>query len=953
MKKDNSKDTPKENSNNYIEIVGARVNNLKNINLRIPRDQFIVVSGLSGSGKSSLAFDTLYAEGQRRYVESLSAYARQFVGRMSKPECDYIKGIPPAIAIEQRVSSRNPRSTVGTSTEVYDYLRMLYARIGKTISPVSGEVVKRHTVGDVVEFVEKLPRGTRYMIFAPLTIPKGRAVEEHLQVLTGIGYSRVAVGTDVYRISDLLEDEEALKAIDSDQEISIVVDRLVSTKEEDEEHDAASSRLADGVETAFFEGRGVAYIVYQDSNREWQKAYFSDKFEADGITFEEPSDNMFSFNNPVGACPTCEGFSKVMGIDEDLVIPNKALSVNENCVACWRGEKMSAWKREFIRTAVPETDFPIHTPYIELTQKEKDLLWHGKGNIPGIDDFFSHLEEHLYKMHYRIMLARYKGRTTCPTCHGTRLKKESLYVKVGGKNIAELVEMSIKDLQTFLENLELSEQDNKIAGRILKELRLRVSFLVDVGLGYLTCARVANTLSGGETQRIHLSTALGSSLIGSLYILDEPSIGLHSRDTHLLIDILKRLSEMGNTVIVVEHDEDIIRSADQIIDIGPDAGRLGGEVVYQGPPNNLPEESRSHTVDYLSGRLKVAVPKFRRKWHSKITIHGAYEHNLKNIDVDIPLGIMTVVTGVSGSGKSTLVRDVFYEGMKRLMDNALLDGIPCKSITGDYKYIERVEYVDQNAIGKSSRSNPVTYLGAYDDIRKLYASLPLSQQMGFTPAFFSFNKEGGRCEYCKGEGTITVEMQFMADITLVCDECHGKRFSDDILEVQFEGVNISELLNMTVNQAVEFFTLYEAKAPECPKIIEKLNALQQVGLGYIKLGQSSSTLSGGENQRVKLAYYLSGNAKGKTLFIFDEPTTGLHMHDINTLLKAFNALVEDGHTILIVEHNMDIIKSADYVIDLGPEGGDVEGGYIVAQGTPEEIAKAKNSHTGRFLKERL
>ncbi|MDO4789998.1 MAG: excinuclease ABC subunit UvrA [Porphyromonas sp.] len=938
---------------NCIEIAGARVNNLKNISLKIPRDRFIVVSGLSGSGKSSLAFDTLYAEGKRRYVESLSAYARQFVGKMSKPECDYIKGIPPAIAIEQRVTSRNPRSTAGTSTEIYDYMRMLYARIGKTISPISGKEVQRHSTSDVVSFIQtSLPENSKYMITAPVKIPKDRTVEAHLGILSGIGYSRILFDGEVHRISDIIEEENSLlrERVAQTSELFIVVDRLSATSEY---NDSTLSRIADAVETSFFEGRGSCMVYYQEvPDGKWHEALFSDRFEADGIEFEEPSDNMFSFNSPIGACPACEGFSKVIGIDPDLVIPDKNRSVYDGCVACWRGEKMSEMQREFIQKAVKKYDFPIHKAYKDLSEQQREFLWNGDGEIWGIYDFFKYLEEHPSKMHYRILAARYKGKTTCPSCKGKRLKKEALYVQVGGKNISELVDLSIWDLKRFLDNLKLSEHDEKIAGRILTELRSRVSFLVDIGLGYLTCSRVSNTLSGGETQRIHLSTALGSSLIGSLYILDEPSIGLHSRDTHLLINVLRKLTDMGNTVMVVEHDEDVILSADEIIDIGPDAGRNGGEVVYQGSPHTLPEISRSHTVEYLSGRAQLPVPTTRRSWTHSISIKGACMHNLKHVSVEIPLQVLTVITGVSGSGKSTLIREILYEGLKRRLDEASIEGILCEDVDAPLDQIERIEYVDQNAIGKSSRSNPVTYVGAYDDIRKLYASLPVSKQMGYTPAHFSFNKEGGRCEACKGEGTITVEMQFMADITLVCEECHGKRFQDDILEVRFENISIAELLEMTVNQAIEFFTEHNKSYPECKKIVEKLKALQDVGLGYIKLGQSSSTLSGGENQRVKLAYYLSNTNTGKTLFIFDEPTTGLHVHDIYKLIRTFDALIERRHSIIVVEHNMEIIKCADYIVDLGPEGGD-KGGYIVATGTPEEIALCKDGYTGHYLKEKL
>ena len=927
----------------YIEAHGVRVNNLKNINVKIPRDRLVVISGLSGSGKSSLAFDTLYAEGQRRYVESLSVYARQFVEKMSKPECDYITGLPPAIAIRQRVVSRTPRSTVGTSTEIYDYMRMFFARVGKTISPISGTVVRRHTVADVTDFVSGLPSGTRFMVTAPLIVPHDRSLLDHLQILSQLGYSRISVDDDIYRILDI---RDALQTEGwEDKELCIIVDRLSVPGDPDQ----ISSRLGDAVGTAFFEGRGSAGIRYQDSESVWHEAFFSDRFEADGIVFEEPTDNLFSFNSPVGACPTCEGYSKVMGIDEDLVVPNKRLSVYDNAVVCWRGPKMSRFQKRFMKQA-QDYDFPIHRPYNELTEEQRDLLWNGNHDVEGINDFFHHLEEHTYKMHYRIMLARYKGRTTCPTCKGRRLKKESLYVKINGMNIADLAEMPISRLRKWFDDLVLDEQDAKVGDRLLEELRRRVGLMDDIGLGYLTCDRISGTLSGGESQRINLATLLGGGLIGSLYILDEPSIGLHSRDTHLLIDIMRRLADMGNTVLVVEHDEEIIRSADEIIDIGPEAGRLGGEIVFQGSPDRLPKQTKSHTVQYLNGSLFIPWPDSYPSPDRSITIKGAYKHNLKNIDVTIPLGIMSVVTGVSGSGKSTLVDEILYEGMKRILDDAPIDAIECEDIVGDVGDISAIEYVDQNSIGRSSRSNPVTYIGAYDDIRKLMAAQPLAKQMGYTPVYFSFNKEGGRCEYCKGEGSVTVEMQFMADIQVVCEECGGKRFSEDILEVRFAGKNIYDILEMTVNQAVEFFTQHEEESTFCTKILSGLHALQEVGIGYIKLGQNSSTLSGGENQRIKLASYLVKEHVSHTLFIFDEPTTGLHTHDIQVLMQALRALVLKGHTVLIVEHNLEVIKSCAYVIDLGPEGG-LDGGNLVFQGSPMELMEVPESYTGHYLKD--
>ncbi len=924
--------------NNSIFIKGARVNNLKNIDVEIPRDKLVVITGLSGSGKSSLAFDTLYAEGQRRYVESLSAYARQFLGRMSKPECDYIKGIPPAIAIEQKVTARNPRSTVGTSTEIYEYLRLLFARIGKTYSPISGDEVKKHQTKDVVNAVMEYPSGTRFAVFAPVICNNGHSRKEELEILQKKGYTRLYIDDKTYRIPEVIADEELLK-----KDIELMIDRLVISDDK-----TLLSRLADSVETAFFEGCNTCRVrLYLPEETVCKE--FSMKFEADGIKFEEPTEMMFNFNNPLGACPKCEGYGKILGIDEQLVIPDQSLSVYQGAVVCWKGEVMGEWLKEFI-AASQKYDFPIHRPYNELTEKEKDLLWHGAPGIYSIDDFFKHVEENLYKVQYRVMLARYRGKATCPECKGKRLKKEALYVKVGGKTIADLVEMPVSELKVFFDNLQLSETDAAIGKRLLMEINNRLQFLVDVGLSYLTLDRLSATLSGGESQRISLATSLGSSLVGSLYILDEPSIGLHSRDTDLLIKVLRQLKELGNTVVVVEHDEEIIRAADYIIDIGPKAGRLGGEVVFQGDINKLPKKSDSFTVKYLTGEDKIELPPYHRPWNNYIEIKNAWKNNLKNVNVRFPLNIMTVVTGVSGSGKSTLVRDIFYEGVRQKLDNVNRLTVSCSEISGDIHLIKDVEFVNQNSIGKSSRSNPVTYVGAYDEIRKLFGEQPLAKQLGFTPAFFSFNKEGGRCEECKGEGKITVEMQFMANITLECEECHGKRFRKDLLEVEYKGANIYDVLEMTVNQAIEFFG--ESNGSQEKKIVKKLKPLQDVGLGYIKLGQSSSILSGGENQRVKLAYYLGQEKQQPTLFVFDEPTTGLHFHDIKTLLKAFNALIEKGHTVVIIEHNMDVIKCADYIIDLGPEGGK-EGGNIVCCGTPEEVAKCEASYTGHFLKEKI
>lgn len=933
-----------------IMMRGVRVNNLKNVDVRIPRDKFVVITGVSGSGKSSLAFDTLYAEGQRRYVESMSTYARQFMGRMAKPECDFIEGLPPAIAIEQKVVSRNPRSTVGTSTEIYDYLRMLFARIGHTFSPVSGTEVKKHTPDDIVDCMMSHEAGTRFMVLTPLIPHGGRSRKEQLDMDLKQGFSRIEVNGKVVMIEEYLA-EATDKTVDND-DIYIVIDRLVVNDER-----TTRSRLVDSSETALYEGAGkcILKFLYADG-REPEIAEFSLRFEADGIEFEEPSDQMFSFNSPVGACPECEGFGRIVGIDENLVIPNSELSVYDGAVVCWRGEKMGEWKNEFVRRA-ERYKFPIFAPYYQLTQEQKDLLWHG---VPGedkremvcIDRFFDMLRENQYKIQYRVMLARYRGKTTCPVCHGSRLKKEVEYVKVGGKNITELVVMPISELSEFFRKLRLSDHDAEVAKRLLVEIRSRLKFLMDVGLGYLTLNRLSNTLSGGESQRINLATSLGSSLVGSLYILDEPSIGLHSRDTQRLIHVLRELQKLGNTVVVVEHDEEIMRAADYIIDIGPDAGRLGGKIVYAGKPPRQGEgkvkdegDVPSHTLDYLLGREIIERPTTYRQWNNYIEIKCARENNLKGIDVKIPLNVMTVVTGVSGSGKSTLVRDIFYRAMKRHLDQ------PCDrpgqflGLEGDMDMVRAIDFVDQNPIGTSSRSNPVTYIGAYDEIRKLMASQQLSKQMGYTPAYFSFNTDGGRCEECKGEGTVTVEMQFMNDLVLECESCHGKRFKNEILEVKYAGKDINEILDMTVNMAVEFFTENGQK-----KIVQKLKPLQDVGLGYIKLGQTSSTLSGGENQRVKLAYYLSQEKTVPTVFIFDEPTTGLHFHDIKKLLESFNALISRGHTIVIIEHNVEVIKCADHVIDLGPEGGDA-GGNIVVTGTPAEVSQCIHSYTGQFLRE--
>lgn len=925
---------------NYIYIKGARVNNLKNIDVQIPRDQFVVITGLSGSGKSSLAFETLYAEGQRRYVESLSSYARQFLGRMSKPECDYIKGIPPAIAIEQKVNTRNPRSTVGTSTEIYDYLRMLFARIGKTYSPVSGNIVKKHSVEDILSVMSEYPQGTRLALYAPFIVSEGRTIAEQSDIYLKQGFNRVELDDQIILIEDILRDETIRF---DNKRLLLLIDRLSCSTERD-----ALSRLADSAETAFFEGRGSCIVrIYAENGIE--ERTFSKKFEEDGITFQEPNDLMFSFNSPVGACPKCEGFGKVVGIDEDLVIPNKALSLYEDAVVCWKGEKMSEWKRFFISKA-HLFGFPIHKPYNQLTEEQKAILWNGNSHTEGIWDFFRMLEENQYKIQYRVMLARYRGKTVCPACHGARLKPEALYVRVGGHTIADLVRKPIGELKQFFETVEFEEHEQVIAKRLLTELNNRLSFLVDVGLSYLTLDRLSASLSGGESQRINLATSLGSSLVGSLYILDEPSIGLHSRDTDLLIKVLRQLQSIGNTVIVVEHDEEIIRAADYIIDIGPDAGRLGGEVVYQGNLTKLERSDRGYTVKYLTGEEQIDVPKSRRKWKDYIEIIGASHNNLKNIDVRFPLNVLTVVTGVSGSGKSSLVRDIFFKALSREIGEGGDQPGSYSALKGDLQLVKNIEFVDQNPIGKSSRSNPCTYLKAYDEIRKLYADQPLSKQLGFTPAFFSFNAEGGRCEECKGEGTVTVEMQFMADLVLECESCHGKRFKPEILDIEYREKNIFDILEMTVDEAISFFGAGSGNTEK--KIVRKLLPLQQVGLGYVKLGQSSSTLSGGESQRVKLAYFLSGEKMAQSIFVFDEPTTGLHFHDIKTLLKAFDALIAKGHTVVIIEHNMDVIKCADHIIDIGPEGGDM-GGHLVCAGTPEQVAGCPDSYTGRFLKEKL
>ena len=937
---------------NYIEIKGARVNNLKNVSLNIPRNKFITITGVSGSGKSSLAFDTLYAEGQRRYVESLSAYARQFLGRMSKPECDFIKGLPPAIAIEQKVISRNPRSTVGTSTEIYEYMRLLFARIGHTYSPISGEEVKRHTPEDVIHCIMGFSKGTKFMMLSPLHVVEGRTLKKQLEMYMQEGYSRLYKGGEVLRIEDLLNEENI-----SDTDASSLF-LIIARMSVDDSKDAIS-RMTDSAETAFYEGDGLLKLVFLPGNITYE---FSTRFEADGIKFEEPNDNMFSFNSPLGACPTCEGFGSIIGIDEKLVIPNSSLSVYDGCVQCWHGDKMGSWRSEFIRRAATD-NFPIFEPYYKLDRKYKDMLWHG---LPSektldihdkvcIDAFFQMVKENQYKIQYRVMMSRYRGKTVCPDCHGTRLRKEATWVKVGGKSITELVEMPIINLKDWFDHLQLTEHEEQIAKRLLTEIKNRVGFLAEVGLGYLTLNRQSNTLSGGESQRINLTTSLGSSLVGSLYILDEPSIGLHSRDTDRLIHVLRDLQQLGNTVMVVEHDEEIMRASDYLIDVGPDAGTHGGEIVFQGsteelndsPENILKKYPRSYTIKYLTGRDVIETPKSRRKWNKAIELKGARMNNLRGIDVKFPLNVFNCVTGVSGSGKSSLIKGILYPALKRHLDEVADAPGEYTALEGDWTAIKHVEFVDQNPIGKSTRSNPATYVKAYDAIRQLFAEQPLAKQMGFSPQYFSFNTEGGRCEECKGAGVISVEMQFMADLVLECEACHGQRFKHDILEVRFHEKNINDVLNMTVSEAITFFGEYKQQA-----IVNRLKPLEDVGLGYIKLGQNSSTLSGGENQRVKLAYFIGQEKQEPTLFIFDEPTTGLHFHDIQRLLDAFKALIERGHTILVIEHNLDVIKCADYVIDIGPDGGD-KGGSLVFAGTPEALIECKTSITGRYLKEKI
>ncbi len=921
-----------------IIIKRARVNNLKNLSVSIPRNQLIVITGLSGSGKSSLAFDTLYAEGQRRYVESLSSYARQFLGRMNKPDVDNISGLSPAIAIEQKVNSRNPRSTVGTSTEVYEYLKLLFARIGHTISPISERPVQRHLVKDVVNHVQNIKGDANILILAPLRPIEGRSRKEQLHVLMQQGFSRVINGGQIKRIDQLIDNGETKAGT----KLKIVVDRIVLPDSDQ----TLSSRIADSVQTAFYEGNGSC-ILQIEQNGESSTVDFSNRFEADGISFEEPSVNMFTFNNPYGACKTCEGFGSIIGIDEDLVVPNKSLSIYEGAIACWKGEKMGEWKEQLVTNA-HHFDYPIHKPYYALSKEQQKLLWTGNQWFEGLDAFFRHIEEQTYKIQYRVMLSRYRGKTICPDCEGTRLRKDANYVKVAGKSISEVVTTPLAEAQHFFESIELSDHDRQIASRLLIEIVNRLRFLNDVGLGYLTLNRLSNSLSGGESQRINLATSLGSSLVGSTYILDEPSIGLHPRDTSRLIKVLKRLRDIGNTVIVVEHDEDIIKAADQLIDIGPLAGSHGGELVFQGTYQEVLHDNQSLTGAYLSGEKAIPVPEFRRKWRDYLEIIGAGENNLKNINVKIPLQILTVVTGVSGSGKSSLVRGILFPAIKKILGGHADRSGRFGKINGDLHRIAAIEMIDQNPIGRSSRSNPVTYVKAFDEIRQLYADQKLSKTRNYKTGYFSFNVPGGRCDNCEGEGVIKIEMQFMADIYLPCDSCSGKRFKEEVLDVKFNGKSISDILDMTLDEGIEFFTLHN-KGSVIQRILTKLQPLQDVGLGYLRLGQSSSTLSGGEAQRIKLASFLTkGQSEKPTLFIFDEPTTGLHFHDINRLLDAFNALIEHGHTLVVIEHNAEVIKSADWVIDLGPEGGD-GGGEIVFEGTPEELVSSRESFTADAL----
>ena len=929
---------------NNITISKSRVNNLKNLSVVIPKKKFIVISGLSGSGKSSLAFDTLYAEGQRRYVESLSSYARQFMGRMDKPEVDSIVGISPAIAIEQKVKSRNPRSTVGTSTEVYEYIKLLFARIGKTYSPISNKQVVRHKLIDVTNHIALLPKETIVIIYSPLYVSSDRKLKQQLQVLLQQGFNRVLKDDKIIRIEDVLDtiDDDAIP-----NNCFLIIDR-VSVDVDDEDF---ISRVADSAQIAFYEGKGSCIISYEIEGKQ-TTAKFSNKFELDGIKFEEPSVNMFTFNNPYGACKKCEGYGNIIGIDPSLVIPNPGLSIYDGAIACWKGEKMGEWKEKLIQTAY-QFDFPIHKPYFKLSDEQKELLWTGNEYFDGINAFFESVEEQTYKIQYRVMLSRYRGKTACPECRGTRLRKDTNYVKIGGLNVSDIVQLQLNDALEFFTNLSLNEYDTSVASRLLLEITTRLKFLIDVGLFYLTLNRLSSSLSGGESQRINLATSLGSSLIGSMYILDEPSIGLHPRDTERLIKILYRLRDIGNTVIVVEHDEEIIKASDQIIDIGPEAGEHGGELVFQGSFDELKTNNESYTALYLTDRKKIDLPLRRRNWNNFIEIVGATKNNLKNITVKIPLNILLLITGVSGSGKSTLVKDILYPAMKRQIDGYGEKAVGTGHIASVVKNISSIEYIDQNPIGRSSRSNPATYLKAFDDIRALFASQKLAKLRGYKPGIFSFNIPGGRCDECEGEGVIKVEMQFMADIYLKCDSCNGNRFKDEVLEIKYEGKSISDILDLTVNQAIKFFSSHQDSGNIAKRIIDKITPLSDVGLGYLHLGQPSNTLSGGEAQRIKLAYFLSkGISESPTLFVFDEPSTGLHVHDIGKLLISLNSLIEIGHSVIVIEHNTEIIKSADWIIDLGPDGGD-NGGSIIFEGLPEDIIKCKESYTGKYLQSKI
>ncbi len=943
---------PKE----YIIIKRARVNNLKNLSVAIPRNKLVVITGLSGSGKSSLAFDTLFAEGQRMYVESLSSYARQFLGRMEKPEVDYIRGVSPAIAIEQKVNTRNPRSTVGTTTEIYDYLKLLFARIGKTYSPISNQQVKRDSVTDVVEYINRQAEGTRVMVACPLKIQKGRKLQDEFSLLLSKGFTRVLMNGEVKFIEELLNPPPHPSGTTIPREKGRGVGKKSQPKKEDaaeilidraavNAHDEdLVFRLSDSVQTAFFEGQGDC-VVYVEGQR---AKYFSDRFELDGMMFTEPSVNFFSFNNPYGACQTCEGFGKILGIDEDLVFPDKSLSIFEGAIAPWRGEVMSEWAKPLVKNGI-KFDFPVHRPVSELSRKQYDLLWNGNEYFDGLHEFFRYLASKTHKIQYRVMLSRYRGRTTCPDCRGTKLRKDASYVKIADHSITDLVLMPIEDALVFFEKLNLPVYEQKVSERILTEIKTRLQYMVKVGLGYLTLNRVTATLSGGEFQRIKLATSLGSALVGSMYIMDEPSIGLHPRDTARMIEVLKSLRDLGNTVIVVEHEEEIMRAADQIIDIGPVAGSQGGKLIFQGGIKDITAKTQSHTAEYLFGTEEIAVPAKRRKWKDSVTIGGARENNLKNLKVKFPLGVLTVITGVSGSGKSTLIKKILYPVLGRLTGNVAESPGKYDRLTGDFNIIKQVEFVDQNPIGKSSRSNPISYVKAYDVIRTLYADQPLAKQRGYKPSHFSFNVEGGRCDTCEGEGEIKVEMQFMADIFLECESCHGKRFKQDVLEVEYKGKSIADVLNMTVEEGLDFF---KDRKP----VYDRILPLNDVGLGYVKLGQSSNSLSGGEAQRVKLASFLGKNGSDNSdhmLFIFDEPTTGLHFHDISKLLKAINALVNEGHSVMVIEHNMEVIKCADWIIDLGPEGGERSGGHLVFEGTPEEMVKKGTGYTAEFLRKKM